>query len=429
MKTFFGAAGALASIGLLACAPGVSDSEPAPDFSAGQTYHYEGEISLEPETGGLVADWSIFVNQADGDAFSFLLNENISSVSVSGDDVERVLVAPGEGALGGFTQVDVTLQPADGRIRRFEMSYGGVLFDPADQSGINSISPDRVELTVDSFWMPFDARFSQRLTAELDIAAPGDWAVAVSTGEARLTEAGAWINNTAPQLDIAITMLTSARVSVAQGHQIIDTRPGERDVSELSQAAGFCTEHLNARYGAREPLPDASLVIHNRTESGYSRGTLIALTDVPDTVDDASLMFICHEFAHFWSQNGNAGGVENWLNESFAEYVSLIALREARGEAGASAMLARFQDQLDRAGAQPPIWSPQVTERRPYLVNYRKGPLALAALETRLGRELFAEFLRRYMVDRVATTPDLLDMLEDVAGAGHRAWFEAELAE
>src|SRR6056297_2162913 len=82
-----------------------------------------------------------------------------------------------------------------------------------------------------------------------------------------------------------------------------------------------------------------------------------------------------------------------------------------------------------RRGAKPPIWTPNETGRRPYLVNYRKGPLVLAALEARIGREAFDQFMRRYMVERIPTTPDLLTVLEEVAGVEHRAWFEAQLAE
>jgi hypothetical protein len=42
---------------------------------------------------------------------------------------------------------------------------------------------------------------------------------------------------------------------------------------------------------------------------------------------------------------------------------------------------------------------------------------------------MFAEFMRRAMVERIPTTPELLDTLEVLAGGDHRAWFEARLAE
>jgi len=177
-----------------------------------------------------------------------------------------------------------------------------------------------------------------------------DWMRAISTGCAELTESGARVVNTQPQLDIAVTMLSAARSQTGPGYQVFDTRSGARDMSGLVQAAEFCVAYLNERFGERERLPTATIVVHDRSEAGYARGTLIALTDVPDLVDDEALMFICHEFAHFWSINGNPGSIENWLNESFAEYAGVRALSEARGEAAAEAMLEEV------AGAEHRAW-------------------------------------------------------------------------
>lgn len=53
--------------------------------------------------------------------------------------------------------------------------------------------------------------------------------------------------------------------------------------------------------------------------------------------------------------------------------------------------------------------------------------MAVWELEVRIGRPRFAEFMRRYMTDPVNTTPDLLDMLEEVAGREDRVWFEERL--
>lgn len=408
---------------------GVEAGYREPDFSADQTYHYDGVVRFDPEAGTVAAEWTIYVNPDRSGPLSFLLNPRLEDIEVSGGDVARAEIGAGEGALGAFTGVDVTLAPGDGAMQSFDIAYGGPLFDTVDREAINIVAPDKIELTVDSFWMPFDARFSETLTAEVEIDAPGEWVAVVSTGQARLTEQGASISNTTPQLDIAVTMMSQAREVSTARYQVFDTRGGDQDLTGIARIADDCTRYLDDRFGEREPLPVASIVIHERSDSGYSRGTLIALTDVAEDPGPAQHMFICHEFAHFWASNGNAGTVENWLNESFAEYIGVMAVREAVGEEAAQALLDRFRDQLDVAGAQPAIWTPGATERRPYLVNYRKGPLALAALEARIGRDAFAEFMRRAMVDRIATTPDLLAALEAVAGADHRAWFERRLAQ
>ena len=396
-------------------------------FEAGQAYHYAGEVRIDPETRWLQARWTITADETPSAPLVFLLNGRLGNVSISGPDVVSFEAGPGEGRFSDFTQVSVTFSDGAAVPRSFELSYEGVLFEAPDPSAINSISPDKIELTLDSFWMPVDARFSERLTADVRFQVPGAWSV-VSTEPVTVSDGVAQVRTTLPQLDIAVTFLKDPRSVETAGYQIYDTRMEPHDLEDLASAAGYCTGYLNARFGAREALPQASIVIHDRAESGYSRGTLIALTDVDDEISDQTLQFICHEFSHFWSSNGNPGGVENWLNEAFAEYVALMALREARGEAAYEETLAGYAAQIERAGALPPIWTPADQSRRPYLVNYRKGPLALASLEDLVGGDAFATFLRRYMVERVSTTPELLNVLEEVTDAETTQWFESELA-
>ena len=62
------------------------------------------------------------------------------------------------------------------------------------------------------------------------------------------------------------------------------------------------------------------------------------------------------------------------------------------------------------------------------MVAYRKAPFLLSRLEERIGRDKMDEFLRRYMVQRIRTTPQLLAALQDVAGSDAASWFREELA-
>ncbi len=82
-----------------------------------------------------------------------------------------------------------------------------------------------------------------------------------------------------------------------------------------------------------------------------------------------------------------------------------------------------------RAAGQPSIWTPDDPQRRPFEVNYKKAPLALARLETEIGPEAFDRLVVRYMTDPIDDTPALLAALEEEAGADARSWFERVLAE
>jgi hypothetical protein len=397
-------------------------------------FHYDGTMRIDPATGDLTASWRIEVRESELDQIVFLLSTSYEEVGMSGEAIADVEVAAMEGFAGQINAFTLTLHPADpGETREIRFRYDGRPMDPPPQHGINSIGPRKAEFTVDSFWMPFDQRFSSLITAELEIGLTGVEAerwTGVSTERVERREGGFLIRQQRPSLDLAFTLMADPVVSGSGDYRIYDARetPGE-GVEAVEEALEFCTGYLNALAGPAGPLPNAAITVNDRSAGGYSRGTLIALTDISDTEPAPLTQFICHELAHYWSR-GNAMTVENWLNESFADYTAIMAEREAFGEQA-------FQDRMERYAAQvaahegelPPIWTPETTARGPYLNQYRRGPLALAELEGMMGREGFAVLMRRFMTDEIATTPDLLALVEELAGADVREAFAADVAD
>lgn len=403
----------------------------ASDAAPAIAYHYDGRLTVDAATGRIAAFWEIAVaDEAETDA-TFLIRNTLEDIVVTGDIDGYSVEADGDFhaiavdfAAADFAAADFA---ADGDARRVvEISYGGVVMPEPLENDINAIAPDRVELTVDSFWHPIDARFDRLLTSSVELAIDGAWR-GVAPGSLTATQHGFRIENDRPALDISFTLARRFFVSDYDGFTVLDLREAPRAADALAAAARFCIDFLNTRFGAEDPLPEIKFAVHNRPSSGYNRKSLIALTDISDTPEDRLTQFICHELAHYWSEGGNFGTVENWLNESFAEYVGLLAMRDRYGEGAFLAQIESFRKQIDGEDL-PPIWTPGATERRPYLVNYRKGPLALWRLEARIGRDSFAEFLRRYMTGRIGRTAALLEILGDVAGADAARWFAAQLA-
>ena len=232
-----------------------------------------------------------------------------------------------------------------------------------------------------------------------------------------------------PALDIAFTLMSRFRLEETEAYRIYDLRDGEQDLGPLIGALDFCTGYLNALAGPAGPLPSAGITVTGREGGGYSRATLIALTDISETSPEHLTQFICHELAHFWSR-GNPMTVENWLNEGLADHIANMALRAAHGEAVYEARLERYRGRLSNSEEPlPAIWQPGQTARPPYLVAYRKAPVLLAELEAEVGRDVFSRFIARMMLQETATTPDMLDVLEQEAGPSARERFQARLAE
>lgn len=150
---------------------------------------------------------------------------------------------------------------------------------------------------------------------------------------------------------------------------------------------------------------------------------------------------ILHELAHMWF--GDLVTMEwwndLWLNESFAEFMSHLALTEATEftEAWTGFMLRKDwglrQDQLPTTH---PIKA-QINDLADVEVNfdgitYAKGAAVLRQLVTYVGREAFFEGLHEYLSAHSyanATLDDLLSELEKASGRDLSAWSSVWLEE
>lgn len=393
-------------------------------------YHYSGSLEIDPRSGFIRADWEIRVFDENETSITFFLRDTLEDLEVSGPGVGAVTLEKQSG-FGDFWAIAASLAQATaeapGEPRSIRVSYAGVLLPEPMENRINAIEPGRIELNVDSFWFPIDSRFSKRLTADLAVRVGQGWQ-GVTTGDALPIEDGIRIFNTDPRLDIAFSLSTSFHITREKGFTVYDQRASPKGTPQLVETADQCRSFLNMHFGADDPLPVGRLLITERASSGYSRENYIALTDVAETERGPLTRFVCHEFSHYWSQGAKFDTVDNWLNEAFAEYIGLMAVREILGRAEYDAMLAAFAAQI--AGLDlPRIWKAGDTERGQELVQYRKGPLTLARLESNIGQAAFLEFVQRYFNSPDKTTPGLLRVLEQVAGTAQASVFESMLAE
>lgn len=399
----------------------------APAFGADAPLHYIGSVEFNPTAGALGAGWTVVVKEPGLDRIQFALTSAFGTAIVSGPGVQGLTTELDPRFDGAVRVYSIDLSPSIGGADRVvKFAYGGPLFPEKPPLAINTLNPNKIELTVDSFWFPFDARFETDLTADVNIRIDGDWS-AVGVGSVHRTAKGYRFEQDEPALDISFSLLSNSVKVIADGYVIHDARtePGAK-MTELTAVLDGCTAYLNRLSGPAGPLPQASIIVTDRPEGGYSRGTLIALTDIENEDEEALRQFICHELAHYWSK-ANAGGPENWINEGIADYLANMAVRDAMGTDVFDARMARYSEQLV-GETLPPIWTPDLTERPPYLIMYRAAPMALQALEARMGEAAFAGLMQRVMMDRVRTTPDLLALVEDMSGLATRAWFEARLA-
>lgn len=396
-----------------------------PTASSKADYAYTGTLDIDDQTGHIKADWQIAVLDENETAVTFLLRDTLGDIKVTGSEVADVEISKQEG-FGSFWAAAVTLsKPASGadeKPRTIHFSYSGIPIPEPMDNRINAIEPGRVELNVDSFWFPIDSRFNKQLSADVTIHIGEGWQ-GVTTGDAIAIEDGFRLLNTDPRIDIAFSLSRSFHITQAEGYTIYDQRAQHKGTDKLVAAAGQCREFLNARFGQEYPLPVSKLLITERPSSGYARENYIAFTDVSETRPEPLTRFVCHEMAHYWSAGAKFDTVDNWINESFAEYLGVMAVREYFGQAAYEEMLESFATQIADMDLSH-IWKKGDTERGHDRIAYRKAPLALARLENTLGEALFLDFVRAYFNSTDKTTEGLLQALESVAGADQATAFE-----
>jgi hypothetical protein len=379
-------------------------------------------VAIDPDSQLLTGHWSIrfAADSTTEDSVALLLNRGLAVSRVAGPNVAGFASRLSDGDQILTVRFATRLTPgADGRI---DLEYSGVPAFGSD--GINRISPTWVELGLDSYWLPVFADYRKRIAGQVRIDLPPGWN-AVASGTITRDGNHLVLTTGIPLIDIAFSASPTLRHTDAANASVFWTTPDSPTVARVLATAESCRQYLNARYGAADSLPAVRLVLAPRTGPGYARRNYIALTDAGAVPAPALGGYICHEFAHFWSSAANSSGPENWLNEGMAEYVSSRYVRAAFGQAQYDSIVARWQKM---SAGQPPIWTPESTKRPSAQVSYRKAPFLLSRLEERIGADKMDQFVQRYMVERIRTTPQLLAALEEVAGAETAAWLRAELA-
>jgi len=109
-----------------------------------------------------------------------------------------------------------------------------------------------------------------------------------------------------------------------------------------------------------------------------------------------------------WWANAPVNSWEDWLNESFAEYSALMAVRELFGTG-------RFQNIIagkrKRSEGMPPIKGIKRNDERAFTVLYDKGCLVLYELEQMAERKEFIGLLRKTFQQKVSSTEEFVELV------------------
>ncbi|HUP89373.1 MAG TPA: amidohydrolase family protein [Longimicrobiales bacterium] len=384
---------------------------------ASQT-NYRGDVHISPETRHIRASWTITfpADSTTRDSVAFLLNPGLKVSKLTGPLVRS------------FVDTTTTNRILIVRFKRFlkvgettaiHLAYEGEPTFGSDH--INGISENWIELGLDSFWHPVFADFSKRIIGQWNVHLPAGWK-AVASGTTTTRNNVVTFRNTTPLIDLAFGASRSLKNAAGTAASVFHVGADSATVTRILKTAGSCAMYLNTRFGEKEKLPPAKIVLAPREGPGYARQNYIVITDAARMDDVALSRFVCHEFSHFWSSNAVSSGPENWLNESFAEFAAGRYVRDQFGADEYAKVLAQWREALNDSA---PVWTAELTRRPGARIAYRKAPALLDALERRIGNEKMNDFLRRYMTERVGRTVHLLALLD----SADASWFRVRLAD
>jgi hypothetical protein len=393
----------------------------------------EVEVTVDPEAGTVDATVRLVVTpEPEVREIELLLNRRLdlsalaSDPPLTGFERERIGTGPYRYAPQALP-IRLTLASRAGTEPvRLRLEYGGPV-EP-DAWGVTQLTERWVELELlYTGWIPFSPEagpFDLRLRVHL----PEGW-TAVGTGRPTREE-DVWVCAADGVRDVVLLASPELqRVDVGDSLTLssVDLPPAVPERIAVDAQAVRTTlgrwfgvsggSHLDLVFAPRE------------SGGGFARPGLVVMLYEREFYDGDSpsegfVRYLAHEISHLWWNFAPTTSWEDWLNESFAEVTALLLVRDRFGE---EPYRRRLDSYRRSAAAAPPIRGIDRDDDAAYAALYRKGPVILAELEDRVGRDAFLAFLRELIDDRADSTDRCLATLERVVSKEERDRLDAAL--
>ena len=167
----------------------------------------------------------------------------------------------------------------------------------------------------------------------------------------------------------------------------------------------------------------------------FREDLLVFRSHMPEKMYMSRANVILHEMAHMWFGNfvTMSWWDDLWLNESFAEFTSYLAMVEATrfkgGWAGFNSERKNWAYRQDQLSSTHPIFADMVDIEAVNAnfdgITYAKGASVLQQLVAHVGRENFITGLQKYFAQHAwgnTTLKDLFDQLEATSGRSLDSW-------
>lgn len=403
---------------------------------------YESTLYIDPIRGEVEADINM-KHVVSEDKFQslelFLYKEfNISKIS-SSFQFDMDITEKSHSSVISNTQMiklDFKKEFNKGDVIDLFFRYKGAYSDEGMK--INGISENIVEMGIYSPWFPITESI-EGCSFKTDIKINEQYILLGSPSISKID--GGWrIEQEEPFYDCSFIALNTSvgRFNISSndtsiGFYYTDDKYKEicKNLSEkISSVINFYSENFG-----EIRKTDLSIVVLPRDNSnsggGYNRPGLVVLPDLLDWQtgnsekygegEQYAFEYLSHEIAHLWWNKAPLRTYEDWLNESFAEYSSLLSVENFISKEAFQSKINKYKNHSINL---PSILGIDRDSDVAFDTLYMKGPVILNSFREYVGDKQFFELLNNVHKSSVSQTEDFIASVERVCGeeAGHKIY-------
>lgn len=326
-------------------------------------------------------------------------------------------------------QVQVRDDAPSWRARRVVLTYAGEL--PAGRTTAQAL-----EFSGHSNWLPFrPGREYELLGYTLAVRVPPAYQVRSTQPPTRARPGYFEFRDRTSAVELtAIVALQFGQAVAASGAAVAVAKPGAASLSAQETAILLKAQDIigfyNRTIGRQDSIARFTIFLTGTKQDAFAlldNATIITYPDF-DVTQRGDALILAHEISHRWWGYGEVHTADDWLNEAFATYSSLLYLQTRGDTAGYRQVYARLAATTPGTPALLGFNRDQYEPGMYRRVIYNRGTVVLAALHAQVGTAQFYAILAATAARRASTTTAFLDVVEQVAGPDTRAWLLAELS-
>ncbi|GEM_PF-5653996 len=415
---------------------GKSNQKSSEDSASGSKYNYIINVDIDPYESSVEAKGSVKFTALEDktDSVSFLLHKQFNISSITGENIksfsfDKKTVSPYNLTPdAGILTIHFKTPLQKGDEYKFDFAYSGTITDFKYHN--NSISEDWVELGWRCPWYPYSTQY-RTFNFAINVGIEKDYNV-VGIGDIKHKKNRWYITEDEPVNDIFIGASRGLKTLVKEDEdkKVILYYKIQKDVpiGRIMDDALWILNKYNEWFDSEKTKVFSILIAPRESGGAYADTRFIVYRFSKKKMDYFSHFFlgISPAIARIWWDNAPIGDWQMWLNESFAEYSTIMAVRERYGERYFNSIMKRKIGFLSRIKF-PPLYNLDMESSFAYPVLFNKGPVILYNLEKKIGRPKFMKLLQTLIKDKVGSTDKFLEVLENLDGKDIRMEVQKEI--